>query len=208
MKRMSSFPLFLGLCMFLLTGCQGVDNEGSAIDSGEERSSEYANVVDSEEGVTQEEMKLLEKINKNKIDEQSFEIVLNDWGKVTFVSCMPDFDEDIDPLTDISFYLIDDKKVLYQFPDVAQDNVRESGLCEGVSFVFFEDINEDSRDDIVIGALYISGAGPQGMIPYTEIRIYEDAVDAFIYNKELSEEINTNLPQDVTAEDVKELILN
>lgn len=45
------------------------------------------------------------------------------------------------------------------------------------------------------------------MIPCTEIRIYEDEVDTFIYNKELSEEIHVNLPQDVTAEDVKKLYL-
>jgi hypothetical protein len=121
---------------------------------------------------------------------------------------MPNFEEDIDPLTDISFYLTDDKNVLYQFPYVAQDNVRESGLCEGVSFVFFEDVNKDGRDDIVIGVLYVSGAGAQGMIPYTEIRIYEDYVNEFIYDKELSEKINENLPQDVTAGDVKKLILN
>ena len=95
MKRRSSFSLFLGLCMFLLTGCQEVDDEMSAFDSGEESSNEYANVVESEESVTQEEMELLEKINENKIDEQSFEIVLNDWGKVMCVSCMPDYSEDI-----------------------------------------------------------------------------------------------------------------
>lgn len=203
MKRIS-YLLLLLLHILLLTGCQRINNETQY--SQETESQEYTNT--SEADVTQEERQLLERINENKIDEQSFEIVLNNWGKVMFVSCMPDFDEDIDPLTDISFYLTDNKKVIYQFPDVAQDNVRESGLCEGVSFVFFEDINEDSRDDIVIGVLYISGAGPQGMIPYTEIRIYEDEVDTFIYNKELSEEINVNLPQDVTAEDVKKIILN
>lgn len=202
MKRIS-YLLLLLLHILLLTGCQRINNETQY--SQETESQEYTNT--SEADVTQEERQLLERINENKIDEQSFEIVLNNWGKVMFVSCMPDFDEDIDPLTDISFYLTDNKKVIYQFPDVAQDNVRESGLCEGVSFVFFEDINEDSRDDIVIGVLYISGAGPQGMIPYTEIRIYEDEVDTFIYNKELSEEINVNLPQDVTAEDVKKLYL-
>jgi hypothetical protein len=174
--------------------------------SQETESQEHTNT--SEDVVTQEDMNLLDKINKNKIEEQSFSVVLNDWGKVMFVSCMPDFDDDIDPLTDVSFYLTDDKNVLYKFPYVSQDNVRESGLCEGVSFVFFEDINEDDRDDIVIGCSYVSGAGPQGMIPYTEIRIYEDDVNKFIYNKELSEKINGSLPQDVTAENVKKLILN
>jgi hypothetical protein len=174
--------------------------------SNEKVSQEYTNT--SEDAVTKEDTTLLDKINKNKIKEQSFSVALNDWGKVMFVSCMPDFDDDIAPLTDVSFYLIDDKNVVYQFPYVAQDNVRESGLYEGVSFVFFDDINADGKDDIVIGCSYVSGAGPQGMIPYTEVRIYEDDVDKFIYDKEFSEKINESLPQDATADDVKKRILN
>ena len=42
----------------------------------------------------------MEMINQTKIDEQSFDIELNDWGNVTFVICMPDKDEN--PLINIS----------------------------------------------------------------------------------------------------------
>lgn len=67
--------------------------------------------------------------------------------------------------------------------------------------MFFADSNEDLRDDVIIGVQYVSGAGPQGMIPYTEVRIYEDSGNSnFAYNRALSHEINTNLPVDVTAE--------
>ena len=71
---------------------------------------------------------------------------------------------------------------------------------------FFEDINEDNKDEIVIGILYVSGAGPQGMIPYTEIRIYEDGGNEFVYNENLSDEINAKLTDEVTAEYVKTLL--
>lgn len=39
----------------------------------------------------------------NMVSEQSFDLSLNDWGSVTFVSCMPDPDADADPLTDASW---------------------------------------------------------------------------------------------------------
>lgn len=148
-------------------------------------------------------------IYRNMVSEQSFDLSLNDWGAVTFVSCMPDPDADADPLTDASFYLIKDGDLLYRFPYVAENNVRETGLCENISFVFFADSNNDLRDDVIIGVQYVSGAGPQGMIPYTEVRIYEDSgKSSFAYNRTLSHEINTNLPVDVTAECVKELLAN
>ena len=152
---------------------------------------------------------LTESIYRNMVSEQSFDLSLNDWGSVTFVSCMPDPDADADPLTDASFYLIRDGELLYRFPYVAENNVREAGLCENISFVFFADSNEDLRDDVIIGVQYVSGAGPQGMIPYTEVRIYEDSGNSsFVYNETLSHEINTNLPAEATAEYVKSFLAN
>lgn len=165
------------------------------------------NVSDNETELDDSE--LMEVINRNRIAEQSFEVSLNDWGNVTFVSCMPDAsDRALNPLTDISFFLLSDDHILYRFPGVSNNNVRATGLCEGISFVYFEDINGDNKRDIVIGVLYVSGAGPQGMIPYTEIRIYEDNGNEFVINKDLCDEVNENLGAEVTAENVKTLIKN
>lgn len=153
--------------------------------------------------------KLTEAIYRNMVSEQSFDLSLNDWGAVTFVSCMPDPDADANPLTDASFYLIRDGELLYRFPYVAENNVRETGLCEKISFVFSADSNNDLRDDVIIGVQYVSGAGPQGMIPYTEVRIYEDSGNSsFLYNESLSHEINYNLPAESTAEYAKEFLAN
>ena len=152
---------------------------------------------------------LTEAIYRNMVSEQSFDLSLNDWGAVTFVSCMPDPDADANPLTDASFYLIRDGELLYRFPYVAENNVRETGLCEKISFVFSADSNNDLRDDVIIGVQYVSGAGPQGIIPYTEVRIYEDSGNSsFLYNESLSHEINYNLPAESTAEYVKEFLAN
>lgn len=146
---------------------------------------------------------IIASIYRNMVSEQSFDLSLNDWGSVTFVSCMPDPDANADPLTDASFYLIKDGEVLYRFPYVAENNIRETGLCENISFVFFADSNNDLKDDAIIGVQYVSGAGPQGMIPYTEVRVYEDNNSCFAYNKTLSYEINSQLPADVTTENIK-----
>ena len=72
--------------------------------------------------------------------------------------------------------------------------------------LFFEDINEDDKDEIVIGVLYVFGAGLRGVIPYTEIRIYEDGGNEFVYKENLSDEMNENLTEEVTADYVKMLL--
>lgn len=43
-------------------------------------------------------------------------------------------------------------------------------------------------------------------IPYTEIRIYEDGGNEFVYNENLSDEMNENLTEEVTADYVKMLL--
>ena len=44
------------------------------------------------------------------------------------------------------------------------------------------------------------------MIPYTQIRIYGDIGSEFVYDQELCDAINVELPEDATAEQVKEII--
>lgn len=72
--------------------------------------------------VNVEKIELPEEIQKNKIEEYSFNVKLNEWGDVTFVSCKPDTEE---------------------------NNVRMTGLWYDMSFAYFEDINEDGREDDV-----------------------------------------------------------
>lgn len=72
----------------------------------------------------------------------------------------------------------------------------------------FMDTNGDGRKDVVIGVQYVTGAGPQGAIPHTVVRIYEDCGDTFSYQEGLSDKINEHLAWEsyVIAKDVKRLI--
>ena len=44
------------------------------------------------------------------------------------------------------------------------------------------------------------------MIPYIQIRIYEDIGSEFVYDQELCDAINVELPEEATADQGKEMI--
>ena len=150
----------------------------------------------------------IEEINEYMIPEQSFDITLNDWGEVRFVTCEPDPSKKEMP-GDVTFYLLKEDEILYRFPHLSEEQVNSGyGLFWDVKFVTFMDTNDDGKEDIVIGPEYMTGAGPQGAVPHIRIRIYEDCGDSFTYNRELSDKINGYLPweSNVLAMDIKRLI--
>lgn len=141
------------------------------------------------------------------IEEQSFQVELNDWGDVKFVSYEPAPSER-DMGGDVTFYLLKGEEVLYQFPYTGEDHTSDHGVYWDVKFVMFTDTNADGKEDVVIGVEYVTGAGPQGAIPHVAVRIYEDYGDYFTYNGGLSDKINDYLPweSDVLAKDIKRLL--
>ncbi|MBO4456574.1 MAG: hypothetical protein J5802_02515 [Butyrivibrio sp.] len=180
------------------------DEEGSSSESSTEAIREEADTVEVDTvEADSAESDSVELDTSLIIEEQSFDVQLNDWGKVRFLSCSPDSS---DPLADATFYLMDGKKVVYKFPAVFKDDIREWGLFEGISFVAFKDINDDKKDEVIVGVQYSTGAGPQGMIPRTEVRIFEDKGDSFEYSKDLSEHITDSMPEDGRIEDVYSII--
>lgn len=141
------------------------------------------------------------------LEEQSFQVKLNDWGEVRFVSYEPDHTGE-NPLEDVTFYLLRGEEILYQFPYIGTEDTSDYGMYYDVKFVMFTDTNADGKEDVVIGAEYMTGAGPQGAVPHVVVRIYEDYGDHFTYNEEFSDKINDYLPweSNVLAKDVKRLI--
>ena len=141
------------------------------------------------------------------LEEQSFQVKLNDWGEVRFVSYEPDHTGE-NPLEDVTFYLLRGEEILYQFPYIGTEDTSDYGMYYDVKFVMFTDTNADGKEDVVIGAEYMTGAGPQGAIPHVVVRIYEDYGDHFTYNEGFSDKINDYLPweSNVLAKDVKRLI--
>lgn len=102
-----------------------------------------------------------------------FDIDLNEWGEVTFVTLEPEHE----------FYLLGNGKVLYQFPQVSDFDPYD------VSYLFSGDINGDNKIEILIIFERYTGADQ-----HTKLCIYEDHGDEFVYNKDLSDDINENLP--------------
>ena len=141
------------------------------------------------------------------LEEQSFQVKLNDWGEVRFVSYEPDHTGE-NPLEDVTFYLLRGEEILYQFPYIGTEDTSDYGMYYDVKFVVFTDTNADGKEDVVIGAEYMTGAGPQGAIPHVVVRIYENYGDHSTYNEGFSDKINDYLPweSNVLAKDVKRLI--
>ena len=98
------------------------------------------------------------------IEEQTFEVTLNDWGKVTFASFAPEnasFQPNgLNP--DVRFCLIDNGEVLYEMPGWNEEHTN-ADLFLAVSAVAFKDYNEDGLLDVITLCEYetMSGDGFQ-----------------------------------------------
>lgn len=197
---------------------QNIKEEGISDEISPERSEESKQLgLPERADQSKETERLLEEESDNRvqnkldadriIEEQSFRVELNDWGEVRFVSYEPDSSKR-DLQEDVTFYLLKDEEVLYQFPYISEDYTSGYGFYWDVKFVIFTDTNADGKEDVVIGTEYMTGIGPQGAIPRTAVRIYEDYGDYFTYNEGLSNKINDYLPweSNVLAKDIKRLL--
>lgn len=119
------------------------------------------------------------------IQEQSFDVELNDWGEVQFVSYMPD---GVPLVGDVSFLLTKENQIIYTFPAY-----EETGLLESVDAVGFQDIDGDNVKDVIVIMTYVSGAGPTGMVPRKAVRIFRAEGSEFILCHDLMLEILFNI---------------
>ena len=127
------------------------------------------------------------------IPEQSFNVTLDDWGNVTFVSCRPtSWRVNEEP----SFFLVRDEQILYKFPC---NNLKDyGGMFDSIGAVAFRDINDDGKEDIIIIFNYVSGAGPTGMIPRPALRIFLAGENEFY----LAEDVMTDVEQHILCKDM------
>lgn len=205
--------------MFCLTGCCETGNEiGETTETSSEGETEgtalresYANESEDEEIIqineeeeNSDESDSIEKIEKYKIPDQSFDVYLDDWGGVTFVSCDPSPDELIDWKV-ASFYLIRDDQILYKFPYRFENNSSRGyiGIYASVGAVGFRDINDDKKEDIIIITYYYSGADPTGMAPRPGVTIYLAGENEFYVAMDMIEDAEENIVEkDRTIENI------
>lgn len=217
------------LCISCLTGCQKIESESGKPnqeqeileESRENREDEiedtnlqaaYASELEdiglNDKDTSLDNVDSIEEINEYVIPEQSFDIFLDDWGDVTFVSCKPVNDTLFE---DASFFLIRDNQILYKFPYLFENNNTRNyiGIFDSVGAVAFRDINDDKKDDIIVIVYYISGAGPTGMVPRPGVRIFLAGENDFYLANDMITDIEMNIGEkDRTIDNVCNYLQN
>lgn len=141
-------------CMFGITACgtqAEIVTESIVVDE------KISTETSKEENITEESVSM-ELIDESRvIEEQFFDIELNSWGNVQFVSYLPQGKEVIE---DVSFVLAKDGEVIYTFPYYCENNNTEKYgvLFDSVAAVVFRDLNNDSMQDIVVIKNYVMGS--------------------------------------------------
>lgn len=191
------------ISVLVLIGCGKVESEVE-ITEYEQEVLEDANLQESykEENKSPEEENVeidtIEEVNEYVIAEQTFDVYLDDWGEVTFVSCK--IPRSI--FTDASFFLIKEEQILYKFPHRFKENRLEfTGAFDSVGAVAFRDINDDKKDDIIIISYYVSGAGPTGMEPRPYVTIYLAGESEFYLAEDMIKDVECD-GKDMTIESV------
>ena len=129
------------------------------------------------------------------IQEQSFEVELNHWGKVRFVSYLPSNDVHKE---DVSFLLTKDNQIIYHFPAYFENNSTENesiGIFDSVDAVGFQDIDGDGAKDVIVILNYVTGAGPQGMLPRKTLRIFRAYESGFIILENLMNDVMNHIEE-------------
>lgn len=118
------------------------------------------------------------------IENQSFSVNLENYGKVKFISGLKREDSN-----DIAvFYLINDKNnVLYKLPDFYGN---EKGMLKNIRAVSFNDVNNDELKDIIIIADYKTNFSNSTLSPVCSI--YFQKGKEFINNKNFDNKMNAS----------------
>lgn len=99
----------------------------------------------------------------------------------------------------VEVILSGDEQILYRFPYRYENNtIGSSGMFDNVGAVAFRDVNNDEKKDIIIICYYFSGAGPTGMVPRPDIRIFIAEENEFY----LAEDMVTDIEQHILAKDM------
>jgi hypothetical protein len=117
------------------------------------------------------------------IDEQSFWVDLENWGKVPFITGY----ELENNLPNLSFHLADSEdNILYNFSEFHGNK----WVFYEVRAISFKDVNKDGVKDIIVNVDYILGHGKNAAVPFPIGGVYFQKEKEFINIPELDEQIN------------------
>lgn len=124
---------------------------------------------------------------EGQIKEQTFDVELKPWGKITFVSYAPNTVGNA--TTDVSFSILRDGEKIYSLPAMREANLLAA--CEyfdSVAAVSFPDYNGDGYSDVIAILNYSYVQGPDAGTGFTEVRVYEgQRQEQFTLNREASD---------------------
>lgn len=125
------------------------------------------------------------------IVEQSFNVKLENWGEVKFISSKINNDG---PFQLGHFLVNKSNDILYSFP------ILEYWNFENILAVSFKDINQDGFKDIIVIANYSAGIGPNGTIPFRYCTVFFQKGRKFIMSYDLNDEISNSISnKDITV---------
>lgn len=102
-------------------------------------------------------------------------------------------------ISNVSFVLAKDNQIVYHFPAYFENNSTENdsvGMFDSVEAVGFQDIDGDGAKDVIVIINYVTGAGPQGMMPRKTIRIFSSQDNGFVIQHDLMDELMENMKED------------
>lgn len=68
-------------------------------------------------------------------------------------------------------------------------------MFDSVEAVGFQDIDGDNAKDVIVIINYVTGAGPQGMLPRKSVRIFKACDNGFIILEDMMSEIMENMDE-------------
>lgn len=185
MKKILTIAILFSLVVF--SGCSNSHRNSS---SGSVNNEKKPNSLEKNENnltssvYKEKNLNDLQKNGLEIIENQSFWVELEKWGRVKFISAQyPD-----GGTFKLRFYLVNDRgKILYSLPDFPGNKFWFFFELRAISF---KDVNKDGLTDVIVIANYTSGAGQEGAIPFPVASIYFQKDKEFVNISDLDEKIN------------------
>ena len=126
-----------------------------------------------------------------KMEEQSFDVDLGgSWGQVTFTSYGPN--TSVYSTQDVSFALVKDGSVVYEFPDVMDGNFRSHETFLNILAVSFQDYSGDGEKDVIVICEYAPLITTASGGTLKEVRLYRNLGDSFQLDRDKMDWLQVN----------------
>lgn len=133
-------------------------------------------------------------IEEGLIKEQMYPIMIEGVGEGTFAPYEPD--TEIDPLADVTFYILTNGQTFTFLNGMDIENIRTNQMFNNIEAVSFPDYNQDGYQDIITICNYTYASGPDAGVDFSEVRIYSgNEYGYFVLNKEVTDAANSALAE-------------